>query len=388
MPFFGVLIYFFYTRGMKLTLQTQLLPEREQAVALEATMRAFNAAADWLAGEAFARKTANKFLLQKLHYQELRSRFGLSAQMAVRCIAQTCEAYKRDKTKRPRFRPHASIPYDQRLMGFKGVDRVSLLTLSGRIIIPFIMGTYQHERFTAARGQCDVVHRKDGKWFLLVTVDLPNATKTPATDFIGVDLGVVNLATDSDGGTHSGAGVESCRVRHHARRGRLQKAAAGRKRRGRRPQAIRRKLREMSGREARFRKDINHKIAKSLVAKAKDTGRGIALEELKGIRERTRFRKAQRAKMSGWAFHQLRAFIEYKAQREGVILVLVDPRNTSRTCPACGHIDRANRPSQAEFRCVACGHTDHADVNAARNIRARASVNAPIVPEPPQTIAA
>jgi predicted transposase len=116
---------------MKLSLQTQLLPTQEQAASLETTMRAFNAAADWLAGEAFARRTENKIALQKLFYQTLRKRFGLSAQMAVRCIAQACEAYKRDKTKRPHFRPFAAIPHDQRLMSFKGVDRVSLLTLSG-----------------------------------------------------------------------------------------------------------------------------------------------------------------------------------------------------------------------------------------------------------------
>ncbi len=109
---------------MKLTLQTQLLPERAQVEALEATLRAFNAAADWLAGEAFARKTANKIALQKLHYPELRRRFGLSAQMAVRCIAQVGEAYKRDKSRRPHFRPLAAMPYDQRLMSFKGLDPV------------------------------------------------------------------------------------------------------------------------------------------------------------------------------------------------------------------------------------------------------------------------
>jgi IS605 OrfB family transposase len=369
---------------MKLTLQTQLLPTPEQAASLETTVRAFNAAADWLAGEAFARKTANKIALQKLFYQNLRNRFGLSAQMAVRCIAQVCEAYKRDKTKRPHFRPFAAIPYDQRLMSFKGVDRVSLLTLSGRILVPFIMGRYQAERFTAAKGQCDLVRRKDGKWFLLVTVDLPDATKTPTTDFLGVDLGVANLATDSDGQHHSGAPIEACRMRHHHLRRSLQKAATGRKRRGLRPKNIRRKLKSLAGREARFRKDVNHVIAKTLVAKAKDTGRGVALEDLQGIRNRTRFRKQQRAKMGGWAFRQLRAFIEYKAKQAGVELVIVDARDTSRQCSVCGHTTKANRPSQSEFRCVACGHTDHADVNAARNIRSRAkaAVNQPIVSEP------
>lgn len=179
---------------MKLTLHTQLLPSREQADALEATLRAFNAGADWLAGEAFAAKVANKIALQKTHYAALRERFGLSAQMAVRCIAQVCEAYKRDKTKRPRFRPLASMPFDQGMMSFKGLDRVSLLTLGGRIIVTFVMGRYQAERFTAAKGQCDLVRRSDGKWFLLVTVDLPDGTKTPATDFVGVDLGAIALA--------------------------------------------------------------------------------------------------------------------------------------------------------------------------------------------------
>ena len=196
---------------MKLTLQTQLLPTPEQIEALEATLRAFNAAADWLAGEAFARHTANKIALQKLYYADLRARFSLSAQMAVRCIAQVCEAYKRDKSIRPQFQPFAAMPFDQRLMSFKGPDRVSLLTLSGRIILPFIMGQYQQTRFKAAKGQCDLVRRQDGRWFLLVTVDLPDGTPLPSTDFIGVDLGVTNLATDSDGEHHSGAEVEACR---------------------------------------------------------------------------------------------------------------------------------------------------------------------------------
>ncbi len=114
---------------------------------------------------------------------------------------------------------------------------------------------------------------------------------------VGVDLGVANLATDSDGVRHSGEGLEACRIRHHTQRRDLQKAAAGRKRRGRRPKAIRRKLRDLSGRESRFRKDINHTLSQSLVAKAQDTGCGLALEDLKGICDRTRFRKAQRARM-------------------------------------------------------------------------------------------
>lgn len=57
---------------------------------------------------------------------------------------------------------------------------------------------------------------------------------------------------------------------------------------------------------------------------------------------------------------------------------MVDPRNTSRTCPICGHIDKANRKTQAKFVCVKCGHTANADINAAINIANRgAAVNQP-----------
>ena len=181
---------------MKLTLQTRLLPDPDHAVRLKATVERFNEAADWLAGEAFAIKVSNKIELQRTHYAIVRERFGLSAQMTVRCIAQVCEAYKRDKSKRPRFRKHAAMPFDRRMMSFKGVDRVSLLTLDGRVVVPLLMGKYQADRFTNAKGQADLVLRADGRWFLLVTVDLPEGTPIPATDFLGVDLGLASIATD------------------------------------------------------------------------------------------------------------------------------------------------------------------------------------------------
>ena len=165
------------------------------------------------------------------------------------------------------------------------------------------------------------------------------------------------------------------------RRKTLDQAAAGCKRRGKRPQNIRRAKCRQEQKEARFRRDVNHQISKKLVAKAKGTGRGIGLENLKGIRDRTQFRKPQRARISSWSFFQLRSFVEYKAGLAGVPIVLVDPRNTSRTCPECGHCEKANRKSQSEFECRHCGYSANADFVGARNIgsRARAAVNRPMV---------
>jgi putative transposase len=350
-----------YHWSVKLTLQTQLLPDPDQAARLQETVERFNEAADWLAGLAFERKVSNKIVLQRLAYKELRDRFGISAQHAVRCIAQVCEAYKRDKSIRPRFRKRAAVPYDRRLMSFKGVDRVSLLTLEGRVIVPFVMGKYQAEQFTHAKGQCDLVLREDGKWFLLVTVDLPDRAPTPTTDFIGVDLGLANIATDSDGEMHSGKPVDDVRRKHNLQRKRLQ-------RRGTR--GAKKKLRRVAKKGARFRRHENHRISKEIVETAGRTGRGIAVEDLKGIRERVTARGGDaRNRLSGWSFHQLHSFLAYKAQVAGVPVIEVDPRYTSQTCPECGHRERSNRKGQSEFCCLACGHEQHADVVGARNIR-------------------
>jgi transposase len=68
-----------------------------------------------------------------------------------------------------------------------------------------------------------------------------------------------------------------------------------------------------------------------------------------------------------------------KPQLAGVPVVLVDPRNTSRECPECGHCEKGNRQSQAEFECRACGHQSLADFSGARVVRLRSLAIAPIV---------
>jgi len=359
-----------YYGAMKLTVQLQLLPNREQASALRATVERFNEAANWVAAECFARREANQFEVRKFAYRHLREQLALSSQTAQLCIKNVCDAYKRDKTKRVHFRKHAAIVYDQRTMSFKGIDRVSLLTLAGRVVVPFLLGAYQRERFTLAKGQADLVLRQDGKWFLLVTADVPDGAPVPATDFLGVDLGIVRIATDSDGTAYSGQPVEKVRRKHNLQRKRLQR---------RNTRGARKKLGRLAGKEARFRRHENHVIAKRVVDIARRTGRGIAVEELTGIRERVTARGGDaRNRLGGWAFFQLRRFIEYKARLAGITVVAVDPRNTSRTCARCGHCEKANRKSQRTFFCKACGHADNADVNAARNLRALAERNAAI----------
>ena len=368
---------------VKRVIQIKLLPTTEQAAALKETMRRFNAACNWVAEKAFERKLANSYALHKLYYYEVRETFDLPADIAILTFAQVAAAYKRDKSTQVSFRPLAAIPYRKGAFRYKSLTTVNIKMAEGqRHDIPMVMGDYQANQFDQVKQFAELVRRKNGTWFIMACVEHEPEPPCDTDDFLGVDLGVDNLATDSDGEMHSGKDVEAVRVKCQTLKQSLQSAAdlaANHRRRKR----IRKKLKRIANRELRFRRNTNHTLSKRIVAKAKDTGRGIALEELKGIRDRIRFRKPQRNRMGSWGFDQLRQFIAYKAESAGVLLKIVDPKYTSQMCSQCEHVERGNRASQSRFCCKQCGFELHADCNAARNIRARALVNVPRVSATP-----
>jgi putative transposase len=348
---------------MKLTLQLQLLPTAAQKADLLATLERFNAAASFAVKVGFEAGIFGQVTLHKLAYYEIRERFGLSSQMAVRAIAKAVECFQRDKSTCPVFKPRSAICYDQRVLSFKGPTEVSLWAISGRLRIPFVCGDYQRERQGRIKGQCDLIYRQ-GKFSLLCTIDLPESAPVDAKAFLGVDLGIANIATDSDGTAYAGQPIDDVRRKHNLQRKRLQRTGT---------KGAKKKLQRVAAKQSRFRKHQNHVISKTIVQAAQRTSRGIAVEALTGIRQRVTARGGDaRNRLSGWSFSQLDCFLAYKAQLAGVPVVKVDPRNSSRTCAECGHCEKANRKSQSEFSCRSCGHAANADVNAALNIRALA----------------
>ena len=287
--------------------------------------------------------------------------------MAVRAIGKAVETFKRDKRVCPIFRPEGAIVYDERLLGWKGPAHVSLLTLQGRQVVAMVYGEYQEGFLKRLKGQVDLVFR-DGTFSLYATIDVPEDTPIAPTRFLGIDLGIANIAVDSDGNSYTGDPIEVVRQRSATHRQTYQ--ATGTK-------SAKRRLKKLAGKQARFQRWVNHTIAKKLVTYAKDTKAALVLEDLTHIRDRITVRARQRSKQHNWSFRQLRDFLVYKAQRAGIALIFVDPRNPSRTCNRCGYVDKRNRRSQAEFSCLRCGHHAHADLNAARNLADRGHVTAP-----------
>lgn len=354
---------------MKQTLMIKLAPSENQHKALFETMERFNEACNYVSRIAFERYSFGQMRLHHLTYQTLRTDFGLSAQMAVRCVGKVVEIYRRDKSRLHTFRNHSAMVYDQRILSWKGLDKVSILTLQGRQVIPIRIGEYQEARINRIVKQCDLLLRKD-IFYLALTVDAPEPSPDDPTGVLGVDLGIVHLAVDSDGEFYSGEQVDKVREKTDRLKASLQ---------SKNTKSAKRHLKKASRREANFRRNTNHIISKKLVAKAKDTQHLIALEDLNGIRDRVSVRHGQRRRHHSWAFFQLRQFISYKAKLSGVLVKLVDPKHTSQTCPRCGYISKSNRQSQSSFVCQACGFASNADLVGAFNIAHRALVNEPIV---------
>ena len=356
---------------MKLTLLVKLAPDDEQYSLLLQTMERFNEACDDIAKVAYHNRLANNWALHKLVYYRIREQYGLSAQMTVRAIGKVVEAYKRDKNILCKFKPHGAMVYDERILSWKGLEYASILTLEGRIKVPIRIGEYQKARMDRLKGQADLLLR-NGVFYLAATIDAPEETPYDPVGTLGVDLGLKYLSYDSDGEHYSGKQVDEVRERNAKLKADLQSCGT---------KSAKRHLKHLSGKESRFKRNVNHVISKNLVAKAKGTQRRIALEDLKGIRKGVSARRSQRSRLHSWGFHQLRHFVEYKARLEGVQVIPVYPRGTSHICPACGVEDRKNRPERDLFRCIGCGYAGHADHVAAINIAARANVNRPIVSE-------
>lgn len=353
---------------MRLTAKVKLQPTETQHAALLLTMEKFNAACTYTAKVAYQGKTFKQFDLHKLTYKELREKYDLSSQMAVRAIAKVADAYKVGKRSKRTFQQHGAAVYDSRILSWRLTDQtVSILTLGGRERIPFLAGRRHRELLQTQRGESDLC-LIGGSFYLFTTCDVDTPEPDDVTEYLGVDTGVKNIAADSDGVIYSSDQINGLRKRHAKLRAKLQSKGT---------KSAKRLLKKRRHKETRFAKDVNHQISKKLVQKAKDTGRGIAVEELTGIRDRVTVRRKQRRQHSSWAFADLREKIQYKADLAGVPVIAVDPRYTSQMCPSCGHTSKSNRKSQAVFLCIECGCSGHADVIAATNISGRAVVNQP-----------
>ena len=342
---------------------------------IDETLLVFASACDWV-NQNTPNKMTNKTAMQSLVYHDARVNFGLSANLAIQAIRRVCANRKTAKQKGRKVKEFSptSISYDARIFSFREKDwTVSVKLLNSRQRIKLLIGNYQVGLLKGKDPKAaTLVRRKNGDYYIHITLDEPTQPETETDRVLGCDLGRTDICTTSERQSWSGKQITDKRNHYAKLRATIQKKASKGTRSSRR--RCRELLKRLSGNEKRFQKHINHEISRQLVNNAVTNKQAIAIEDLTGIRERTnkkpRSRKDKRLS-NNWAFYQLRQFLTYKCVLAGVKLILVNPAWTSQTCHNCHVIgDRKGK----KFACNNCGNKCDADYNGSKNIQALGAI--------------
>ena len=349
---------------MKLTLKIKLLPTNKQAQSLVETIKEANKACNAISKIAWENKVFNQFKIHKLSYYKIKSNFNLSSQVTVRCISKVTEAYKIDRKVKRVFRELGGIAYDNRILSYKPNDIASIWSVTGRLKIQFVCHNRRYLPYI--KGEADLVYKK-GKFFLMQTVEIPDEDIEDVEEFIGVDMGLIEIASLSDGTKCNSKTLTDYKIKRQKVRSSIQSKGT---------KGAKKLLKRLSGKERTHGTIINHTISKAIVIKAKSEKKGIAIEDLKKIRfSANKKGKRFRSSVGKWSFYQLRQFLSYKAAMAGIPLIVVPPAYTSKTCSKCFNIGNRNGK---QFTCNNCGFMLDADYNAAKNIGLLgASINTP-----------
>ena len=383
-----------------ITAKLKLNPTVEQKDALRRVSLAYRDALNYASQVAFDNdKTSNGNKLQKAVYNELRTRFGLGAQMACNVprqvsaiykslwtkVKQNAAALKAGHTKKrykgldkaPKYISRTVTLNYQRDYSFKSDKKVSINTLNGRVVVPY-EGYSRHLQFItngAKIGAAKIVYQRSSKtYYLMVSLEVPTLDIDPTkiSRVSGIDVGQRYLAVETD--LHNKTRFYSGKAARH-KANRYYKARKSLQRKG--TWSAKRRLIALSGRERRFIADTNHRIAKQ-IAKPNSL---IGLENLTGIRERTKSRSGKKASIkqrranrnkAKWSFAELHSYIDYKANLVGSVAIKVSAHYTSQSCPKCGHTSKTNRPNKGLlFHCECCDFELHADLVGSRNVALR-----------------
>lgn len=348
---------------------TRLRVEDSQRRLLEQTIDEWRRGCQLVIGRLFP-KVDEKRAAQSITYEAVRESTGLKSQHAILATHRAAEAIAgvRDRwqegkqASKPEF-TSPTVPYDGRTMTLFDDGTVSLTTVENRVrpelVLPEDEDGYQYqylddERWSVTESSLTV---RDGEFYLQIGFRRPKEQPTAEGGAVlGVDFGIENLAVTSTARFFSGQEARHERKQFERRRASLQQTGT---------RSAHRTLQQLSDRERRRHRHLLHRISNEIIAEARAHDCSvIAIEELSGIQQELE----EASWFHVWAFRQLREYLNYKAEAEGITVAAVSPKNTSKRCSDCGQVADANRGSRDHFRCVACGSEANADYNTAKNI--------------------
>lgn len=249
---------------------------------------------------------------------------------------------------------------------------------NSRIYLPKVGWVrYRNSREVLGTIKNVTISRSGENWFVAIQTQRDVEAPThPAETAVGIDMGIARFATLSDGSF-----VEPLNSfkKHERKLARAQRSLARKIKFSNNWHKQKRRITRLHQRIANVRADFLHKTSTTIsknhavvvledlqIKNMSASARGTKEQPGRNINQK---RGLNRSILDqGWS--EFRRQLDYKQQWNGGRVLAVPPRNTSRTCPECGHVSGDNRTTQARFLCVACGHRDNADRVAAINILA------------------
>jgi len=208
------------------------------------------------------------------------------------------------------------------------------------------------------------------KFYCQQNVDTKEPKQSKAKGICAIDLGVVNLATlkfNKESVVYKGSNVLTDYQYHDKRIAEEQEKLAKNHNSKRK---YSNKINKLKHTQAVRRKHATNALAKSIVNECKKRKIGkIYIGDIRHIRKDCDFNKNANQKIHNfWAFGQMIQRIQCCAENEGIAVDFVSERDTSKTCPICGHSSHSNRKHRGLFVCKQCAYTENADIVGATNI--------------------
>lgn len=353
------------TRVVKIPLELT----NEQTTLLLATLKTGAEAYNHLSNLAVQHKIISKQKLHNEYYNISRAKFpslpsayhqSLRDQLVEGLKSVHSNHPKKKWTITPSKKQYSALRLDGRTFTIRG-EQLTISTISSRLkTIISIPGwfTSKYPDYTPTKSATLSYSKQSNRFFLSLVYKteeevIPNKTRT---ETVGLDRGIYNLITTSDGVNYGSKQVRAERRKHLYLRKKLQQKGT---------RSAKRLLAKRSGKEKRFMLNYNHNMINQVI-KTNPNVKIFVLEKLTGIRKNRKGKKMNTF-LSQWNFHQLETILTYKTQPLGIDIIYIDPRYTSQACNQCGMINKNNRKKN-KYTCK-CGWNSHADVNAALNIR-------------------
>lgn len=354
-----------------ITAKIQISAADNDKVLLNETMSVYRDACNYVSDYVFRTHDLKQHSLNKALYATLRSRFGLKSQMAQSVFKTVIARYKtilenQSEWIRPFFKkPQYDLVWNRDYSLTQSCFSVN--TLKGRVKLSyFAKGMSKYFDHAVYKFGTAKLVNKHGKYYLHipVTYDVEESHISDICNIVGIDRGINFVVATYDSkhksGFVSGKAIKQKRAHYSKLRKELQM---------RKTSSARRRIKAIGSRENRWMQDVNHCVSKALVNNnPKHTL--FVLEDLSGVRSaKERVRTKDRYVTVSWSFYDLEQKLFYKAKQNQSSVIKVNPAYTSQCCPACGHIEKANRNKKIHlFSCKNCGYKSNDDRIGAMNL--------------------